>query len=91
MLRPEAHVLADDAVLPEGEDVSPSPDDAFTHELIADVPYGREGGLDAHGVLPAGTPVVLTVEGPDHFRVVDGRGVSVEVLRSNLRSLPQRP
>jgi hypothetical protein len=38
-------------------------------------------------MLPAGTPVALLVEGPERCRVVDGRGLYVEVSRASLSPL----
>jgi hypothetical protein len=87
MLRPEVRVLPDDALVPEPAVVSPPPN-RFTHELIGDESYPPEGGRQKGGALPAGTPVVLMVEGEERCRVVDGRGRYVEVRRSNLRRLP---
>ena len=89
MLRPEAVVLPENAVVPELNVVRPAPN-RFTHELLVDEPYrfdppGPTGEPD--GVLPAGTPVVLLVEGPDRCRVVDGAGLYIEVRRASLRKL----
>jgi hypothetical protein len=90
MLRPEARVLADETLVPETNLVRPPPD-RFTHELVVDEPYrfdrpGRAGESD--GVLPAGTRVAVLVQGRERCRVVDGRGVQVEVRRASLRKLP---
>lgn len=90
MLRPEAFVLADDALIPERNVVRPAPSH-FTHELAVDEPFRfdrPERAGEPDGVLPAGTPVVLLVEGPDRCRVVDGKGLYVEVRRASLRKLP---
>jgi hypothetical protein len=87
MLRPEARVLPDAALVQETDVISPPPN-RFTHKLVADEPYRSGRGGDPDGVLPAGTPVVLMVDGGERCRVVDGRGLYVEVMRSNLRSLP---
>ncbi len=87
MLRPEAVVLGDEALVPPAHLVRPPPN-RFTHELTVDEPYRFDrpgGGAGPEGVLPAGTPVVLLVEGDDRCRVVDGRGLYVEVRRSSLR------
>jgi hypothetical protein len=90
VLRPEAQVLGDEALVPE-QNVARPPPTRFTHELVADEPYrfdrpGPPGEPD--GVLPAGTRVVLVVEGPERCRVVEGSGLSVEVRRASLRELP---
>jgi hypothetical protein len=90
MLRPEFSVLGDEALVPERNVIRPPPN-RFTHELLADEPYRLDRSEDAgepDGVLPAGTPVVLLVEGPDSCRVVDGDGLYVEVRRESLRKLP---
>jgi hypothetical protein len=39
-------------------------------------------------VLPAGTRVLLLVDGPERARVVDASGLYVEVRRASLRELP---
>ncbi len=88
MLRPEAVVLGDEALVPADNIVRPPPNH-FTHELAVDEPYwldrpGRRA-RQPDGVLLAGTPVVLLVEGDDRCRVVDDRGLYVEVRRSSLR------
>jgi len=90
MLRPDATVLGDEALVPASNLVRPAPN-RFTDELVVDEPYwfdraGRACGPD--GVLPAGTPVVVLVEGADRCRVVDGNGLYVEVRRASLRKLP---
>ncbi|HEV8648109.1 MAG TPA: hypothetical protein VG276_01640 [Actinomycetes bacterium] len=90
MLRPEAFVLGDDALVPASNLVRPVPN-RFTHKLVVDEPYwfDRPGhARDPGGVLPAGTPVVLLVEGASRCRVVDGSGLYVEVRCSSLRKLP---
>jgi hypothetical protein len=90
VLRPQAIVLGDDALVPDGHMIRPPPN-RFTHELTVDAPYHfdrpqRTGEPD--GVLPAGTRVVALVEGPDSARVVDGNGLYVEVQKAGLRKLP---
>ena len=88
MLRPEAVVLGDEALVPADNIVRPPPNH-FTHELAVDEPYwlDRPGRRDRQpdGILLAGTPVGLLVEGDDRCRVVDDRGLYVEVRRSSLR------
>jgi hypothetical protein len=90
ILRPEAVVLGGEALIPESNIVRPVPN-RFTHELVVDEPYHfdrPERSREPDGILPAGTPVVLLVEGDDRCRVVDGSGLSVEVRRASLRKLP---
>jgi hypothetical protein len=91
MLRPETVVLSDEAVVPEANVIRPAPN-RFTHRLLVDEPYrfDRPQGADApDGVLPAGTPVVMLVEGADRCRVADGRGLYVEVRRTSLGRLAE--
>jgi hypothetical protein len=89
-IRPEASVLPDSAMVPPGSQVSPVPDQ-FTHELVRPEPYRFAGGEreDAvEGELPAGTPVVLLAyDGGPRCRVVDGRGLHLEVRFDSLRPL----
>jgi hypothetical protein len=90
VLRPESHVLPDDALVPDRNIVRPPPNH-FTHELLVDEPYRLDRpqpAVEPDGVLPAGTPVVVLVQGPDRSRVVDGRGLYLEVRRASLRKLP---
>jgi hypothetical protein len=90
MLRPEPSVLRGEALIPERNLVRPAPN-RFTHRLLVDEPYRfdrPERADEPDGVLVAGTPVVLLVEGADRCRVVDGRGLYVEVRRASLAKLP---
>jgi hypothetical protein len=82
-------VLGEEALLPERNVVRPPPN-RFTHQLTVDEPYRLdrpERSAEPDGVFPAGTRVVLLVEGPDRCRVVDGRGLYVEVRRDSLLEL----
>jgi hypothetical protein len=90
MLRPEPIVLGDDALVPDRHLIRPPPN-RFTHELLNEEPFRfdrPEPAAEPDGVLPAGTQVVLLVEGPERCRVVDGSGLYVEVRRASLRKLP---
>jgi hypothetical protein len=90
MLRPEATVLGDESLVPEVNTVRPAPN-RFTHELSVDEPYRFDEGeetAEPDGVLPAGTPAVLLVEGPDRSRVVVQGGLYIEVRTASLRKLP---
>ena len=83
MLRPEPRVLADGALVPDANVISPPPN-RFTHELVRDVPYRLDRPARAHepdGVLEAGSSVVLLVDGPELCWVVDASGLYVEVSR----------
>jgi hypothetical protein len=90
VLRPEATVLRDESLVPDTNFVDPPPN-RFTHELVADEPYRLDRdtpGAEPDGVLRAGTPVIVLVEGSDRSRVVDDSGLYVEVSNANLRKLP---
>lgn len=89
VLRPESVVLPEDALIPPPNLVRPAPT-RFTHELLIAEPYwfDRPGQRDEpDGVLPAGTPVVVLVDGAERSRVVDGAGRYVEVRTGSLRTL----
>jgi hypothetical protein len=90
MLRPDAIVLGEEALVPDANVVRPAPT-RLTHELVVDEPYrfdesDRAG--DPDGILAAGTPVLLLAEGPEFCRVADGSGLAVDVRRTSLRELP---
>ena len=90
VLRPEIVVLGDQALIPPGNLIRPAPN-RFTHELIIDEPYRfdrPERSREPDGVLPAGTRVVLLVQGDDRCRIVDGAGRYVDVRGASLRALP---
>jgi hypothetical protein len=89
MLRPEFVVVPDEALVPDANIIRPAPN-RFTHEVIDDELYhfDRDGATDRpDGVLPAGTPVVVLVEGEELWRVADASGLYIEVHRTNLRAL----
>lgn len=89
MLRPKASVLSDHALVPDTNLIRPPPN-RFSHELVDDEPYRfdrAEPAPEHDGVLSAGTPVLLVVDGQERCRVVDGRGLFVEVRRGSLREL----
>lgn len=90
VLRPAPVVLPDDAIIPPHNLVRPAPT-RFTHELVVDEPYRFDRPRprdEPDGVLPAGTPVVVLVDGAERSRVVDSAGRYVEVRTSSLRALP---
>lgn len=75
--------------MPAANLIQPAPN-RFTHRLSLDEPFRFDRSKPSDkpdGVLAAGTPVVLLVEGPDRCRVVDGTGLYVEVRRSSLSGL----
>ena len=83
-------VLGDESLVPDTNIIDPPPNH-FTHELVADEPYRFDRdtpGAKPDGVLRAGTPVIVLVEGRDRSRVVDDSGLYVEVSNANLRTLP---
>jgi hypothetical protein len=89
VLRPQAEVLGDEALVPDGNVIEPPPN-RFTHALTVDEPYRfdrPESSGEPDGILPAGTQVVLLVEGGKRCRVVDGAGLYVEVSCASLRKL----
>lgn len=90
VLRPERMVLGDDALIPDENVVRPAPR-RFTHELAVDEAYyfDRETADRApDGVLAAGTHVVVADLGQGWSRVIDHRGLAVDVHTARLRRLP---
>ncbi len=90
VLRPDRMVLGDDALIPDENVVRPAPR-RFTHELAVDEAYHftREAADRVpDGVLPAGTRVVVAAAGQEWSRVVDDRGLAVDVHTASLRRLP---
>jgi hypothetical protein len=90
MIRPEAVVLPDSARVPAANLIAPPPNQ-FTHELTRAQPYyftGGQQGTPPDGEFPAGTKVVLLRhDGGAYCRVVDGRGLYVEVGCDSLKKL----
>ena len=89
VLRPDVHVLDRSALVPDRNVVRPPPT-RFTHELVADTPFRLDRdppGGPPDGVLAAGTPVVVASREGDRCRVVDGRGLAVQVPCAALRAL----
>ncbi|MDZ7359978.1 MAG: hypothetical protein ONB46_04525 [candidate division KSB1 bacterium] len=89
-LRPAAAVLAEEAIVPPENLISPAPNQ-FTHELKHDTPYYFTGSPRAKrpdGHFAAGTKVTLLVyDGGDFCRVVDGQGLYVEIAYDALQEL----
>lgn len=87
--RPEQRVLPESASVPDSN-VVPAPTE-FTHELVRDEPYyftKAQPGTLPNGTFPAGTRVVMIHhDGGPSCRVVDGRGLSVEVDWNSLKRL----
>jgi hypothetical protein len=89
VLRPDMVVLGEDALVPAQNLIRPAPN-RFTHELIVDEQYqfDRPEPTDRpDGVISAGTAVAVLVVGDEWCRVVDPRGLYVEVRRASLREL----
>jgi hypothetical protein len=88
--RPKASVLPDEAIVPEKNLITPTPN-RFTHELIRTEPYYYSRvaqGKKPDGEFSKGTRVVLLRHGGgSSCRVVDGRGLYVEVAFASLKSL----
>ena len=88
MLRPNAEVLSDAALVPDQHLIKPPPTH-FTHEVVTSQPYyyGKEHDTPA-GEFSAGTRVVLmSYDGGTYCRVVDEQGLYVETAHDGLRSL----
>lgn len=88
--RPEATVLPEDAMIPDKNLIKPAPNQ-FTHKLKSAQAYyydGAQQGAPADGEFPAGTKVALLVhDGGNYCRVVDARGLYVEIEFASLKKL----
>ena len=88
--RPESVVLGEDSLIPPENQIRPTPN-RFTHQLVKPEPFyfGRRVDSSApDGELLAGTQVVLLRDdGEARCRVVDGRGLHVEVSCAALAEL----
>ncbi len=84
----KAEILPDRALIPVPNLISPPPDQ-FTHELTRDEPYfySSPAPSGADGTLPAGTRVLLMRQEGSRCRVVDARGLYVEIDCDGLRRL----
>ena len=88
-LRPQFEIVGEESLVPEDNLVRPAPQ-RFTHELVRAEPYFYAAGEAPAGHLPAGSRVVLMGDdGAGRCRVVDGRGLYVEVACDSLRTLPE--
>ena len=87
VVRPPVTVLGADAIVPAANLVEPPPDQ-FSHELTRDEPYrfGGDSNSSPDGQLPRGTPVLLVADDGHHARVIDERGLYVEVRIDSLRA-----
>ena len=89
-LRPEAEVLGTESLVPPANVVLPPPN-RFTHRVVGETPYWFRTEEEAEvpdGTFPPGTKVVvLVVERGHRCRVVDERGLYVEVGSETLAVL----
>ncbi len=90
IIRPEAVVLSDNALIPDDNLIVPPPNQ-FTHELKKAQPYyytGAHQGSPPDGEFAEGTKVVLLVyNGGQTCRVADGQGIYAEIEHRSLRRL----
>ena len=90
VLRPEARVLPDKALIPTRNLISPPPN-CFTHEVISRAPFYFDTSLGAtapDGYFEPATKVTLLVDsGGGRGRVVDGKGLFVETELTGLKRL----
>ena len=86
VLRPAAEVLGPDSLVPAVNLVQPPPDQ-FSHELTRDEPYrfGSDSTTSPDGELQRGTPVLVVANDGRHARVIDERGLYVQVRSESLR------
>jgi hypothetical protein len=88
--RPQARVLRENALIPEGNLISPAPNQ-FTHELTRAQPFyyaDARKGAQPNGEFPTGTKVVLLVRKRGGYcRVADERGLYVEIACDSLKKL----
>ena len=89
MVRPEAVVLPESALVTGRHVISPAPNQ-FTHQLARAQPFhfaGSEPGTPPGGELPAGTRVLLVRDGGARCDVIDERGRPVEIDADALKKL----
>ena len=89
IVRPEAIVLPESALVLDRQLISPAPNQ-FTHELARAQPFhlaGAAPGAPPGGELPAGTRVLLVHDGGARCHVLDGRGLYVEIDADALSKL----
>ncbi len=90
MIRPEAVVLADNALIPPANLISPPPNQ-FTHELTVAQPYyysETQQDRPPDGTFAAGTKMVLLVyHGGRYCRVADRQGLYVDTEYRGLQRL----
>jgi hypothetical protein len=87
--RPKMIVLPESSNVPNENFIRPAPN-VFTHEVTRETPYyfGGTKRSKPDGNFPQGTRVTLLRQDGDAFcRVVDGRGLYVEVEFAHLKRL----
>ena len=85
--RPQAEVLDEGSLIPDGNLISPPPNQ-FTHVVEHAQPFYYGRGRKPDGEFPAGTLVVLMAyDGGARCRVADGRGLYVETKYAGLKKL----
>jgi hypothetical protein len=93
-LRPPRTVLPENAVVPDRNRIIPAPN-TFTHTLLRDQSFSYtslEGAAVPDGELAKGAPVVLMVyDGGRFCRVVDARGLYVEIDYESLKPIAESP
>ena len=89
VLRPTPTVLGEDALVPPTNIVEPRPAD-LSHELTEDEPFWFDGvarDQPPSGTLAKGTRVAVLKASPDLVRVVDERGLAVDVRGEHVRDV----
>jgi hypothetical protein len=88
-VRPKAEILAESALVPESNLLDPPPNQ-FTHEVTRVEPYYFRGVAPSgpDGTFPVGARVLLVrQQDGGRCRVIDERGLYVEVACDSLRRL----
>lgn len=93
MIRPEAVVLPESAMIPERNLLQPAPNQ-FTHQIVAEQPFFYESpnrNTPPDGIFKAGTLVaVLKHDGGMNCHVVDRRGLYVVTSYNGLKEIVYR-
>ena len=88
-IRPKAEILDESALVPAANLIAPPPNQ-FTHQLRRAQPFyfNSADHKSSDGELPKGTQVVLMIyDGGKYCRVVDGRGLYVEIEYKSLQKI----
>lgn len=88
--QPEKVVLPEAALVPSPNVVTPPPN-YFTHQTLREAPYffsAANNRQQPDGVLPAGAHVTMVrCEDGGRCRVIDQRGLYVQIDRDHLKTL----